>query len=760
MAAIGLNPVPFTDVQVADEFWAPRMRVNREKTLPHNFKTCQDTGRIPNLVLAAKKEKGDYKGYVFNDSDVHKALEGACDVLATNPDPALAKQIDDLIAIIAAAQYPDGYVNSYFTLVAPERRWSNLKDEHELYTAGHLIEAGVAHFQATGKRTLLDVACRFADYIGSVFGPDKRHDVCGHPEIELALIRLYRTTGQQRYLDLAQFFLNERGRPQGRKSYGEYCQDHAPIAQQSEVVGHAVRAMYLYCAATDAAAISGDRAVIDAMRRIWEDLTLRKMYVTGGVGPSAHNEGFTTAYDLPNRTAYAETCAAIAAAFWNHRLSLLHADARYVDVVERIFYNTMPSGVSLDGVKFFYVNPLASRGDHHRQSWFDCACCPPNILRVFASIGGYGYAFDADGVYVNLYLAGEAKLKVKDTPVTLALKTRYPWEGQIALSVKPAKPATFDLHLRIPGWCDEAALKLNGEKVEKPQITKGYAVLHREWKPGDTVELTLAMPVRRIAANPRVAADIGQVALQRGPIVYCLEAVDNGGSVSQLCLPPDAKFQTEHKPDLLGGVTVVKGTALAVACDDWSGALYRPAAPTRPVEFVAVPYCVWDNRQAGEMTVWLPESPTMVPPGPAKGVTPSASYVRHKESLAALYDRIEPASSADTGVPRFTWWDHKGTDEWVQYDFDAPRRVGSIELYWYDDTATAGQCRLPESWTLLAGGGDEWREVAKGTAPDLRPNQYNRVTFNPLETRGLRLQVKLQKDCSAGILEWTVGPGG
>ncbi|UCG16223.1 MAG: glycoside hydrolase family 127 protein [Phycisphaerales bacterium] len=752
-----LTPVPFTDVRIVDEFWAPRIKANAEKTIPHNFKMCEETGRIANLAKAAGQMEGDYQGYRFNDSDVFKLLEGACYVLAGEHDPALDRQVDALIATIAAAQQKDGYLNSYFTVAKPEQRWTDLRSAHELYSGGHLIEAAVAHHQVTGKRTLLDVACRLADHFDSVFGPDKRRDIPGHEEVELALVKLYRATGEERYLDLARFFIDERGNARGRKLYGEYCQDHVPVREQSEIVGHAVRAMYLYCGMADVEDLTGDAGYVAALQRIWQDVVQRKMYVTGGIGPSWHNEGFTVAYDLPNDTAYSESCASIGMVLWNHRLNLLHADARYVDVLERTLYNALPAGVSLEGDKFFYTNPLASQGGHHRKPWYSCACCPPNFARILPTVGGYAYACDGDGVFVNLYVAGQAKLTVKDTPVTITQQTRYPWEPTVRLTLRPVKPTTFDVRLRIPGWCDGGSVKVNGKGIDKLDVRNGYARVRREWKDGDTLDLTLPMPIRRIEAHPRVLADAGRVALQRGPIVYCLEAVDNKAPVRRLALPPDAKLRAEHRAGLLGGITVIKGTALAVERDDWGRKLYRPAAEAKSVEFTAVPYCVWDNREPGEMVVWLPESPMLVSPRPERGITVSASHVSRPEKLTALYDRIEPAYPGDTSVPHFDWWDHKGSEEWVQYDFDAPRRVDGVEIHWFDDERIGGRCRTPESWKLLFRDGEQWREVTGASGYGTRADQINRVTFDPVETRALRVEVKLREGVSGGILEWVVG---
>ncbi len=592
-----LSAVPFTEVKLNDAFWAPRIRTNREKSLPHNFKWCEETGRISNFAKAAGLIPGKFEGIYFNDSDVYKVLEGASYALADQRDPALEKKVDEVIAKIAAAQQPDGYLNTYFTLVEPDKKWTDFAVKHELYCAGHLIEAAVAHYQATGKKTLFNVALKLANHLDALFGPGKRHEVSGHEEIELALIKLYRATGEARYLKLAAFFLDIRGDKSKRpKLFGAYAQDHMPIRQQREVVGHAVRAMYLYTAVADMASYTGDVGFIEAMRAIWEDVVHRKMYITAGIGSRHQGEAFGDPYELPNDTAYCETCAAIGLAFWAHRLNQLHGDAQYADVLERAIYNGILSGIALDGEHFFYVNPLASAGKHHRQPFFGCACCPSNVVRFVPSIPGYVYAKNDAGIAVNLYVAGTATVAHGQMKVKLVQETQYPWDGKVTIRVEPEHAAEFDLALRIPGWCEGVTLALNGQPIEKLEIVKGYARVHRAWQRGDIVQLDLPMPVQRIEAHPQVQANAGRVAIQRGPIVYCFEEVDNGGPVKDLVLAREPKFSVEHKPDLLGGVTVVR------------------AQDRNSRTVTAIPYYAWDHRQPGEMIVWVrqdgkPESP-------------------------------------------------------------------------------------------------------------------------------------------------------
>ncbi len=627
-----MTPVSFAKVQVDDGFWTPRMTVNRERTIPHEYKECKDTGRIDAFDLTWKP--GDEpKPHYFWDSDVAKWIEAASYSLVTHPDPELERLLDEVIAKIASAQQPDGYLNIYFTVVEPENRWRNLGMWHELYCAGHLMEAAVAHFEATGKRTLLDVMCRYADYIVSVFGSglDQRDGCPGHEEIELALVKLYRVTGDRRYLELSQFFLDQRGQhpsffvkemEQLTESQNKtnrhffvsgdgydtsYCQDHLPVREQSDVAGHAVRAMYLYCGMVDVGIETGDEALIAASRRLWDSVHKKRMYITGGIGPSKDNEGFTKEYDLPNETAYAETCAAVGLIFWNHRMLHVDGDSKYADEMERALYNGSISGVSLDGEKFFYVNPLASAGGHHRQDWFGCACCPPNIARLIASVGGYIYSQAEDAAYVHLYISGSADLDIGGNPVTITQQGNYPWAGDIELTVTPQEAKKFVLNLRIPGWCRRSEVAVNGKVLDlNGQIKKGYVGIERVWQPGDRVELKLEMPVEKVEANPAVAQTAGCVALQRGPVVYCLEQTDHHLPLHTIVLNRECELNPIYDAELLGGVVKLVGQGLRADDSDWTEQLYRADATIySSIEITAIPYYAWDHREPGEMRVWV-----------------------------------------------------------------------------------------------------------------------------------------------------------
>lgn len=615
-----LRPVPLASVHVADEFWAPRLETNRTVTLWHVFQQAEAAGEFDNFAKAGGMMTGPFRGSSpARDSDAYKTIEGAAYTLAERPDPKLEKYVDELIVKIAAAQEPDGYIYTARRITPPAQmpemsgpeRWTRERTSHETYVMGLLYESGIAWFQATGKRSLLDVAIKNANFLNDTFGPgpNQRHDASGHEEIELALARLYRVTRDERYLHLSQYFVDQRGRR--TPNYGTYAQDHKPVIEQTEAVGHAVRAGYLYCGVTDVAALTGNVQYDQAMDRIWHNVVDKRMYLTGGLGARRNGEAFGDDYELPNLTGYNETCAAVASAFWQQRLFLLHRDAKYIDVLERMLYNGILGGVSLSGDRFFYTNVLESDGTRSRSTrmpWFTWPCCPTNIARLMPSIPGYIYAADAGTIYVNLFIGGSADLKLGEGASAKALRltqeTRYPWDGRIKLTVATAAPFEFTLNLRIPGWAQGKpvpgdlyryaeketpayTVSMNGKAVS-PKMEKGYAVLRRTWKAGDTIELNFPMPIHHVLANEGIEADRGRVALERGPLVYCAEGIDNGGRARTLVLPADAELVAEHRKDLLGGITVIRAKSPA----------------TSP--FTAVPYYSWSNRGDGEMCVWLP----------------------------------------------------------------------------------------------------------------------------------------------------------
>ncbi len=626
-----LEPVPFTQVTFDGGFWTPRLEVNRTVTIPHIHQQLEAAGRISAFDLGFQRPVPSPIVLIFGDSDPAKWIEAACYSLATHPDPALAALVDSLADRIIHAQQSDGYLNTHFIATQPDTRWRNLRDWHELYCAGHLIEGAVAHYQATGQRKLLDALCRYADHIDVTFGrePGKKRGYCGHPEIELALVKLYRVTQNPRYLKLSMYFVDERGRQphyfdaeaeeRGEdpaqfwaKSY-EYCQAHMPIREQTKVVGHAVRAMYLLSAVTDLATENDDQTLLETSERLWNNLVTRRMYLTGGIGAAHNIEGFTRDYDLPDETAYAETCATIGLINWNHRLLQFSGEGKYADVIERALYNGFLSGVSLDGARFFYENPLASPGHHHRESWFACPCCPPNLARTLASVGGYFYSTGTNGLWVHLYGQGTAKMDINGREVSLRQTTKYPWDGDVRFDVRVASPQHFTLHLRMPAWCKRWQVIVNSEKLslnDEQVSTNGYIPITRQWKPGDVIEYKMEMPIEAVWANPAVRDLQGRVALTRGPLVYCLEGVDHSGiALSRIEVDPQNasnEFRAEYDDNSLGGVFVLRGKGSVVDESGWEDVLYRTRHPSsKSVSLKAIPYYAWDNRAPGEMRIWL-----------------------------------------------------------------------------------------------------------------------------------------------------------
>jgi DUF1680 family protein len=622
-ATYPIQAVPFTKVRLQDRFWAPRIATNRTVTIPFGFRKSEDEGRVRNFERAAGTLPKGYEGKMpFDDTDVYKLIEGAAYSLQTNPDPELEKYVDGIIAKVAAAQEGDGYLTTYKTIDAskspaawlkPGPKWDlELEGSHELYNSGHLFEAAYAHYRATGKRTMLDIALKNADLLDRTFGPGKRRTPPGHQIVETGLFKLADATGEARYRRLARFFLDERGNAAGHKTFGTYNQDHARVVDQDAAVGHAVRAAYMYSAMVDTAVLDDDALYRAATERIWRDVVERKLYVTGGLGGVRDHEGFGAAFELPNRSAYAETCASIANVYWNQRMFLQSGDAKYVDVLERTLYNAAIAGVSLEGDTFFYPNPLESdgktafnQGALTRKPWFDCSCCPTNMARFIPSLPDYVYAVRDTTVHVNLFVASEASFDLAGAPVALTQTTGYPWDGSVSIRVDADR--AFELRVRIPGWARDQpvpstlyryldagapyALRVNGAAVAAP-LDRGYAVIARTWKPGDVVTLELPMAVRRVVADDRVADDRGKVALERGPLVYCAEGADHAGGVLDLVLPDAAALTTKARPDLFGGITAIEGPATT--------------RDGKPKTLTAIPYYAWSHRGAGEMAVWLP----------------------------------------------------------------------------------------------------------------------------------------------------------
>jgi hypothetical protein len=755
-----ITAVPFNQVRIHDAFWSPRLEINRKVTLWHVFKKC-----------------AEYTGYQFNDSDVYKSIEGASYILEMQYDARLDNFLDSLITVIAAAQDSDGYLYTPRKLLTAEyqppggkERWVGEKDgSHELYCAGHLYEAAVAHFNATGKKNLLNIALKNADLVCSTFGPTGRHEVPGHQEIEIGLTKLYRLVGNERFLRTAKFFLDQRGNAKSHELMGEYAQDDKPILEQNVAEGHSVRAAYMYSGMAEVAALSGDDSYLSPLDKIWNDILESKIYVTGGIGASGSNEGFSHPYALPNSSAYCETCASIANALWNYRMFLSHGDTKYVDVLERTIYNSFLSGISMDGENFFYPNPLESFHGATRSEWFGCACCPPNVLRFLPSIAGFLYAHDDDNLFVNLFIGSETDVPMGGGVVKVKQETRFPWAGTVKLFVNPEHSTRFGVKIRMPGWESNqpmpsdlykfidtsnvmCSIKVNGEGF-LPKMDRGFAVIDRDWKQGDEVEVDFPMPVRRVAADARLLEDQDHVSLQRGPLVFCLEGVDaKNHRVTNLILADNSPLKTEFRRDLLNGVQTISGMATPVQRTLDGGVITEKTA-----EFLAIPYYAWAHRGRSEMTVWAARDKDAAQPAPAPTLAfTSKVTASDKRNAEAVNDQLLPKSSSDESIPYLHWWPRKGTTEWVQYDLPKATVLSTSELYWFDDTGT-GECRLPKSWRLLyLDATGEWKPVTNRVPYSSSKDMNNKVEFDPVNTTAIRLEVQLVPEFSAGIYEWSV----
>ena len=789
-----VKPVPFTDVRFTDGLWQQRQEINHSVTLPFALDQLETSKRLLNFDLAAETMRRRAAGeksfrnkpptqYPFDDSDVTKVLEGAAFSYSVKPDPELARRMEAIIARVAAAQEPDGYLFTFRTMHPDspahpwlhQERWLNDPGlSHELYNLGHMYEAGTAHAQATGSDTLMDVCLKSAGLLHRDFGDGEPVIAPGHQVVEMGLAKLYRRTGDERWLDLARFFLDARGRS---GTGTPYSQDHLPVTEQREAVGHAVRANYLYSGMADVAALKGDRQYLTAINAIWENVVGRKLHLTGGCGARGAGEAYGDDYELPHRC-YNESCAAIAFLFWNHRMFLMTGDGKYMDVFERTLYNGFLSGVSLSGDRFFYPNPLEydgkeanNHGHAGRAPWFGCACCPPNILRTMASLGGYAYAVRDKDLFVNLYAQGEARAAVSSNGIRVSQQTRYPWDGAVRLTVNPGKPQDFALCLRIPGWvlgkplpsdlysyvnAQPAAwsVKVNGASV-KPAMMDGYARIQRIWKPGDVVELDLPMPVRRVTGNEKIAATRGQVAFERGPVVYCHEGIDNGGSVFELAVPATAGAEPAFRSDLMGGVTVLEINGALRVKRSGQGLVMEPA------KLLGIPYAFWNNRGNSPMTVWLPTDPAMARLAPLPTLATQAkidvSFARPGMGIDRLNDQQMPRNATDGFAPAFDFWPHKGGSEWVSYEFRKPAKVDSVTVSWFDDTGT-GECRLPKAWRLLyQNESGQWQPVTGASDFTIRNKEPVKVTFQPVTTGALKIELDLQPDFSAGLYEWEIG---
>ena len=771
-----IDPVPFTSVKVTDAFWGQRLQASRETTIPLAFSKCEETGRYENFVKAANpSDEYEVGGLAFDDTDVYKTIEGASYLLQTYPDAKLEAYIDSVLVIVKAAQEPDGYLYTSRTMNpkhphewAGTKRWELVEDlSHVFYNLGHMVEGAIAHYQATGKRNFLDIAIAYADCVCREIGDgeDQVVRVPGHQIAEMALAKLYLVTGEKKYLDQAKFFLDKRGYTTRTDAYS---QAHKPVLAQDEAVGHAVRAAYMYAGMADVAALTGDQGYIDAIDAIWDNIVTKKLYITGGIGATSNGEAFGKNYELPNMSAYCETCAAIGNVYVNHRLFLLHGESKYYDVLERTLYNGLISGVSLDGGGFFYPNPLESIGQHQRQPWFGCACCPSNICRFIPSLPGYIYATKGADVYVNLFMSNTSNINVNGKKVSLSQETRYPWNGDIAITVDNNKAGQWTMKVRVPGWVRGQvvpsnlyeytdgkrlgySISVNGEKVEG-ELVNGYFCIDRKWKKGDVVRVHFDMEARTVKANYRVEADRGRISVERGPIVYCAEWPDNDFDVLSILMNREPEFELVERPDLLYGLNQLVTDAQTLNYDD-NGRLVA-----EDVKLTLIPYYAWCHRGSGSMAVWLPQELTATRPTmPATLASLSKLDASTKtSSLKSIADRLVPKDEFDRSMPYYHWWPAQATTEWMTYEFPEPATIKSSTVYWFDDGPWGG-CRVPKWWKIYymdeAG---EWQEVQNPDKYDTVKGAANTVNFDPVTTTKVKLEVRQPDDNSAGLFEWEV----
>ena len=777
-----INPVPFTAVKVTpNTFWGQRLEASRNVTVPLAFSKCESEGRYKNFEHAAMHLKDPSKvfkvngvGYSFDDTDPYKTIEGASYILQTYPDRKLRAYVDSVIDIIATAQEPDGYLYTARTQNpadphhwAGDKRWVKEEDlSHELYNLGHMIEGAVAHWQATGSRKFLDIARRYADVVCKEVGPNPGQAcvVPGHQIAEMALCRLYLATGEKKYLDEAKFLLDYRGKTQIKQ---EYSQSHQPVVDQKEAVGHAVRAAYMYAGMADVAALTGDQGYINAIDRIWDNIVTKKLYITGGIGATSSGEAFGKNYELPNMSAYCETCAAIGNVYVNYRLFLLHGDSKYFDVLERTLYNGLISGVSLEGNGFFYPNPLESMGQHQRQAWFGCACCPSNICRFIPSLPGYVYAVKDKNVYVNLFLSNKTELTVGKKKVALSQQTNYPWDGDITITIDKNNVGRFALKIRIPGWVKGKVvpsdlysyadgkrlgylISVNNQQLY-PEI-HDYITIDRQWKKGDKVQIHFDMEPRVVRANNKVEADRGMVAVERGPLVYCAEHPDNDFDIFSALVNQEPQFQLGKAE--IAGIPVVTLTTEAQALDfNKQGKL-----TVKDQELTLIPYFAWCHRGSGKMRVWLPQDlKATTPAQPATLASESKVSSSSKvPALSSVNDRLVPRDENDRSMPYTHWWPKKATTEWLAYDFPVAATVQTCTVYWFDD-APWGGCRVPKSWRILYQDAQgQWQPVKDADHYPTVRGAACTVNFTPVKTKALRLEITQPYEFSSGVFEWSV----
>ena len=778
-----INPVPFTAVKVTPgTFWGQRLEASRKVTIPLAFSKCEETGRYTNFTNAAQHLKDPSKvfkvgGLAFDDTDPYKTLEGAAYILQTYPDKKLEAYCDSVIDIIASAQEPDGYLYTSRTQNpqhphewAGDKRWSKDEDlSHELYNLGHMVEGAVAYYQATGKRKFLDIARRYADCAIREVGPNPGQMcvVPGHQIAEMAMARLYIATGEKKYIDFAKYLLDYRGKTTIKH---EYSQAHKPVIQQDEAVGHAVRAAYMYAGMADVAALTGDKDYIKAIDAIWNNIASKKLYITGGIGATSNGEAFGKNYELPNMSAYCETCAAIGNVYVNYRLFLLHGESKYYDVLERTLYNGLISGVSLEGNGFFYPNPLESMGQHQRQAWFGCACCPSNICRFIPSLPGYIYAVKDRNVYVNLFLSNKSNLTVAGKKVGLSQSTAYPWNGDITVNVDQNAAGQFAMKIRIPGWVRGQVvpsnlyqytdgkrlgytITVNGQTVAAKVTEDGYYTINRKWKKGDKVQIHFDMEARTVRANNKVEADRGKISIERGPLVYCAEHPDNTFDIMGALMNQNPEFSL--------GKTEIAGTTVQTIVTDAQTLSFdkQGKLQTTDHKLTLIPYYAWCHRGSGKMRVWLPQDLNATNPSqPATLASESkiSSSTEKLPALTAINDRLVPKDENDRSVPYTHWWPKNGSTEWLGYEFPEVATVQSATVYWFDDGPWGG-CRVPQSWRILYQDAQgNWNPVTDADGYPTDKGTACIVNFIPVKTKALRLEVVLPADNSAGVFEWIV----
>lgn len=779
-----ITPVPFTSVKITpNTFWGQRLEASEKVTIPLAFSKCESENRYTNFSNAAEHLKDPSKvfkvdgvmGYSFDDTDPYKTIEGASYLLQTYPNKKLEAYVDSVIAVIGSAQEPDGYLYTARTQNpehphgwAGKTRWSKVEDlSHEFYNLGHLCEAAVAHYNATGKRNLLDIACKFADCVVKEVG-DKPGQACvvpGHQIAEMGLAKLYLATGKKEYLDQAKFFLDKRGYTTIKT---EYSQSHKPVLEQDEAVGHAVRAGYMYAGMADVAALTGNKGYIDAIDRIWDNIISKKYYITGGVGATSSGEAFGKNYELPNMSAYCETCAAIAQVYLNYRLFLLHGESKYYDALERTLYNGVISGISIDGGKFFYPNPLQSMGQHQRQAWFGCACCPSNAARFIPSLPQYIYAVKDNSFYINLFAGNETTVEVGGKKVTLEQRTNYPWDGDVAMTMKKAN-SQFALKIRIPGWVRGQvvpsdlynyvdgkqlgySVKVNGEPVSST-LEDGYFVIDRKWKKGDVVDVHFDMEPRLVKANGKVSADRGRAEIERGPLVYCAEWPDNECDVLSVLLNQEPQYTMGEKEICGTTVQTITTDAQTLTFDE------RGRLNAKDERLVLIPYYAWAHRGNGKMTVWIPidlnaTSPAL-PPSLASESKVEASS-RRLPALSAINDRLIPSDGDDRSVPYTHWWPKKNSTEWLVYNFKEASTVSTSTVYWFDDQPWGG-CSVPKSWKLYyKDASGNWQEVKNATGYNTNKGVANTVNFDAVKTSSMKLEIVQPEKYSCGVFEWSI----